>query len=163
MGEYTALKIIAEGNAEFYKIEHLLKPPFLDQQPLPEHSFFKCERKKWIIGAHKHRISLIDTDDPENTPFSCVLEGNQLLVITELKNYCNSIQHFLLWISPYLDLTTVKGCIRAEGWHNEIPIVVHEGSLNADCNLAKTDHDDYDFPSSKEEIKKFQPYVFIGS
>lgn len=72
--------------------------PFLERIPFDDHPFFFCNRWDWVLTWHNcngngFKAWCKDTD-----------AGLVIHIDTELKNYCNSIEWFLLWIAPMVNL-----------------------------------------------------------
>jgi hypothetical protein len=67
-------------------------------QPFGEHPFFNCQRWHWVLTWHNcndngFKAWCKDTDD-----------GLVIHIDTDLKNYCHSIEWFILWIAPIVNL-----------------------------------------------------------
>jgi hypothetical protein len=84
--------------------------PFVEEK-FDNHPFFYCYRWNWVLTWHDCNSNGLkawckDTD-----------EGLVIHIDTELKNYCESIEWFLIWIAPLVNLdhkctryTQVEGC-----------------------------------------------------
>ncbi len=85
-----------------------------DPKSLPSHPFFACKRWRQLFsggGSYYFEAPcfrrLFDADP--------ICEGaRQLLIVVNLKNYDQEIQHFLDWISPYIDKGGHVGHMRYE-------------------------------------------------
>lgn len=65
---------------------------------LDDHPFFLCQRWHWVLTYFKcdgytPTGYCIDTD-----------QGLEIHIGTRLKNYCNSVEWFLMWIAPIVNL-----------------------------------------------------------
>src|ERR1035437_2413373 len=63
-----------------------------------EHPFFKCYRWSWVLTWHNCNANGFKACCKEE------LEGLRIHIDTSLKNYCDSIEWFLLWIAPMVNL-----------------------------------------------------------
>lgn len=105
----------------------------VDQQPkLPDHDvgfddhpFFNTERWDWILTWHNcnnHGFNSYSEDTPH---------GLRIHIDTQLKNYADTIQWFLMWVAPLVDISqpcTAYAC--AEDYTHE-----DEAWLFGDCSL----------------------------
>ncbi len=84
-------------------------------QPFGEHPFFNCQRWHWVLTWHDCNGNGFKAycKDTEN--------GLVIHIDTELKNYCNSIEWFLLWIAPIVNLDfPCRYLIQSEDDHNAV-------------------------------------------
>ncbi len=73
------------------------------------------------------------------------VEGDVLTIATELKNYDNTIEHFLDWIGPKVVLETVKGRVRyEERYDSEDMLVIENGKIVRGTNPAFSKDDPWD-------------------
>ena len=78
----------------------------LDQAPYNSHPFFKCYRWDFILTWH-------DCNGNGQKSYATDTENGLVIHIdTMLKNYCRSIEWFLLFIAPYID--TSFDCLKVQ-------------------------------------------------
>ena len=127
MGTYTNFKFDATLRRDLPRtltdyIRHRLDSgvPFLEDIPLDDHPFFQCHRWTWVLTWHNCNGNGFKAwcKDTEN--------GLVIHIDTELKNYCHSIEWFLLWIAPMVDLSFP--CTK------EIAVEGDDAEDNGDCS-----------------------------
>lgn len=127
MGMYTELylgtKLRGDTPAEVFSLIERAIGGMSENWDLPDHPFFKCERWSCIFcggGSYYFEApcfqKLFDPDPICNG-------ARQLLIVVNLKNYDQEIQHFLDWISPYIDEGGHVGHMRYE--EDEVPTLLH--------------------------------------
>ena len=83
----------------------------IEEIPFDDHPFFSCQRWHWVLTWNSCNDNGFKTycEETEN--------GLHIHIDTSLKNYCSSIEWFLIFISPLVDLNfecmlmrDVEGC-----------------------------------------------------
>jgi hypothetical protein len=68
--------------------------------PTPEHALFTTDRWTYMLRSDSYYFS---ADTHSTLRFDEISRSYYLCVRCNLKNYCNEIEHFVDWITPYLD------------------------------------------------------------
>ena len=69
-----------------------------DNEPFDDHPFFKCQRWHWILTWHNCDDNGFKSHCEETD------NGLHIYIDTRLKNYCASIEWFLILVAPLVDL-----------------------------------------------------------
>ena len=141
MGNYTDFKldvdISEEGMVEVLKLQNWMKlhPQYwyiegvtTDEElnapapryPYSTHKFFDNIRCDRIISNHERDIC----NSPEWT-----LEDNHLTIRTYLKDYANTIDEFLDWLSPYVIHESIEGYTLSDSDGVDRPLRWHDGKI----------------------------------
>lgn len=127
MGMYTGLRLDCrlkeDKKEEWGEILEIMLKGELDGATLEHwnHALFTTERWFWMLNGTSCYL------EPEFTPNSS-LEGNRFRCQFNIKNYSSEIQHFLDWLSPYVEALS-HGAYRYEEDEAESPVVFENFSL----------------------------------
>lgn len=126
MGTYTKFELKARVNGRFEEVEKLFTPQALrdkEEWEAQSHQFFKCEYADQILTTYRCNGS-------KETPVR-LLDG-VLHICNTIRNYGNEIQHFLHWISPYLEPEGIEIEYRPEETYRSASFVIKDGIITLD-------------------------------
>lgn len=127
MGMYTELNLNVELKKDTPKniiciLKYMLDTD-LPQPILPNHELFSAERWDWMLRCDSYYFDA-DTHSTLRKDFQ---GGNYLNIQCNLKNYSSEIEHFINWITPYVDTDGYWGHLRYE--EAMLPTIIVNGKL----------------------------------
>lgn len=138
MGMYTELIMATriQNNQDVIPvIEYMIGES--DIKPnLPEHPLFKTRRWEYMLRCDSAYFSGTTHSELECNNLGSSVKLYYLTIRTNLKNYDNEIDHFLNWLSPYMETDGFLGYTRYE--EDDLPTLIFNDNGNIRYEQAVT-------------------------